>query len=161
MTSVRPHLWFGNDRAAEAAAFYAEHIPDSEVTRVIPAPDGIPGAEEGADFIVEFTVGGLPVVALNAGPTFTLDEAFSFYLLVDTQDEVDHYWDLLTSDGGAPSACGWCKDRFGVSWQVIPRQLEELSGDYTTDANKRVVQAMLAMGKIDIATLEAAHAGEA
>lgn len=160
MASVRPHLWFGNNRAAEAARFYAEHIPGSSVTKVVTAPDGVPGAPAGSEFVVEFTVAGLPVIGLSAGPDLTLDEAFSFYLRVDTQEEVDHYWELLTSDGGEPGPCGWCKDRFGVSWQVIPERLEELSGDYTTDANKRAMAAMLQMGKIDIAALERAYAGE-
>lgn len=159
MTSVRPHLWFANDDAAEAAAFYAEHIPGSSVDKVVPAPDGVPVAQ-GSPFIIEFTVAGLAVIGLNAGPTFRLDESFSFYLDVDTQDEVDHYWDLLTSNGGEPSECGWCKDRFGVSWQVIPRRLEELCGDYSTEGNRRATDALMKMQKIDIATLEAAYAGE-
>lgn len=159
MTSVRPHLWFSNNQAVEAARFYAEHIPESSISNVITAPEGLPGVPEGAEFIVEFTVAGLPVVALNAGQEFTLDEAFSFYLSVETQDEVDHYWALLTADGGEPGPCGWCKDRFGVSWQVVPRRLEELCGNYSTDANKRAMKAMLAMGKIDVAALEAAYAG--
>ena len=159
MTSVRPHLWFGNNQAVEAARFYAEHIPDSSVNSVVTAPGGVPGAPEGSEFIVEFTVGGLDVVGLNAGPEFQLDEAFSFYLSVDTQEEVDRYWDVLIADGGEPGPCGWCKDKFGVSWQVIPKRLEELSGDYSTDANKRVMNAMLQMGKIDIAALEKAYAG--
>ena len=158
MASIRPHLWFGNDQAAEAARFYAEHIPDSRVTNVLTAPEGVPGATAGSEFIVEFTVAGLDVIGLNAGPEFTLDESFSFYLLVDTQEEVDRYWDVLTADGGSVGPCGWCKDRFGVSWQVIPRQLEELCGDYSTDANKRAMDAMLQMHKIDIAALEQAHA---
>ena len=158
MTSVRPHLWFGNNQAAEAAEFYAQNIPGSSVTKVVTAPEGVPGAAEGSPFIVEFTVAGLPVVALSAGPDFQLDEAFSFYLLVDTQEEVDRYWDVLTAGGGEPGPCGWCKDRFGVSWQVIPKRLEELCGDYTTDANKRAMAAMLQMGKIDIAALEKAYA---
>lgn len=160
MISVRPHLWFGNDRAAEAAQFYAEHIPNSSVTNVVTAPAGVPGVEEGSEFIVEFTVAGLPVVGLNAGPEFNLDEAFSFYLSVETQDEVDHYWNLLTADGGAEAPCGWCKDKFGVSWQVIPKRLEELSGDYTSEANMRTMNAMLQMSKIDIAVLERAFAGQ-
>ena len=160
MANVRAHLWFGNNKAAEAAAFYAEHIPDSSVTRVVPAPGGVGGLDEGADFIVEFVVGGLPVIGLNAGPEFSLDEAFSFYLRVDTQDEVDRYWEVLTADGGEPGPCGWCKDRFGVSWQVVPTRLEELCGDYTTDANKRAMNAMLRMHKIDIAAIEQAYAGE-
>jgi predicted 3-demethylubiquinone-9 3-methyltransferase (glyoxalase superfamily) len=157
--SLRPHLWFGNNAAHDAATFYAEHIPDSSVDSVLVAPADVPGATEGEPFIVEFTVAGLEVVGLNAGPYFSLDEAFSFYLLVDTQDEVDHYWTLLTADGGEESQCGWCKDRFGVSWQVIPRRLEELCGDYTTDANRRAMAAMLQMRKNDIATLEAASIG--
>ena len=160
MASVRPHLWFGNNQAAEAAKYYAQHIPHSSVTKVVTAPAGVPGATEGSDFIVEFTVAGLPVIGLNAGPGFNLDEAFSFYLSVDTQEEVDRYWELLTADGGEPGPCGWCKDRFGVSWQVIPKRLEELSGDYSTEANKRAMKAMLQMGKIDIAALEQAYAGE-
>jgi predicted 3-demethylubiquinone-9 3-methyltransferase (glyoxalase superfamily) len=160
MASVRPHLWFANNEAVTAARFYAEHIPDSSISRVITAPEGVPGVAEGVDFVVEFTVGGLPVIGLNAGPEFQLDEAFSFYLSVETQEEVDRYWELLTTDGGEPGPCGWCKDRFGVSWQVIPRRLEELSGDYSTAANKRAMNAMLKMGKIDIAELEQAYAGD-
>ncbi|MFC6148487.1 MULTISPECIES: VOC family protein [Mumia] len=156
---MRTHLWFGNNQAAEAAQFYAENIPGSEVRRVVPAPGGVGGVEEGEPFVVEFVVAGHEVTGLNAGPDFTLDEAFSFYLLVDGQDEVDHYWDLLTADGGQPAPCGWCKDKFGVSWQVIPRQLEELSGDYSTAANRRVMEAMLQMGKIDVAALQAAYDG--
>ena len=159
MISVRPHLWFGNNQALEAAKFYAEHIPDSSVTKVLTAPDGVPGVPEGSEFVVEFTVAGLRVIGLNAGPEFNLDEAFSFYLLLDDQDEVDRYWTLLTTDGGQPGPCGWCKDRFGVSWQVIPKRLEELSGDYSTDANKRTMNAMLTMGKIDVEALEQAYAG--
>jgi predicted 3-demethylubiquinone-9 3-methyltransferase (glyoxalase superfamily) len=160
MVTARPHLWFGNNLAAEAAQFYAENIPGSHVDSTLIAPEGVPDVEPGTPFVVQFTVAGLPVTGLNAGPAFTLDEAFSIYLLVDSQEEVDRYWELLTADGGQPGPCGWCKDRFGVSWQVIPKQLEELSGDYTTDANKRVMDAMLKMGKIDVAELEAAYRGD-
>lgn len=159
MVTVRPHLWFADDNAHEAADFYAEHVPDSRVGKVLRAPEGVPGATAGEPFIVEFTVCGIDVVGLNAGPDLRLDEAFSFYLLCDGQDEVDHYWDLFTADGGKPGPCGWCTDRFGVSWQVIPRQLEELCGDYSTAANLRAMQAMLKMSKIDVPTLEAAYAG--
>ena len=156
MASVRTHLWFGNNKAVEAANFYAEHIPNSALTRVFTArtEPSSPVAE-----VVEFTVAGHEVVGLNAGPEFHLNEAFSFYLRVDGQDEVDQYWEILTSHGGEPGPCGWCKDKFGVSWQVIPRELEELSGDYTTAANQRVCQAMLKMGKIDVAELQAAYDG--
>lgn len=99
------------------------------------------------------------MIGLNAGPELFLNQAFSFYLRVDGQEEVDHYWDLLTADGGEPGPCGWCTDRYGVSWQVIPRQLEELSGDYSTEAHYRVCRAMLKMGKIDVAALQAAYDG--
>lgn len=160
MVDVRTHLWFGNNKAEEAARFYAGTIPGSSVDRVVIAPEGIPGADPGAPFIVEFTVAGHPVTGLNAGPEFTLNEAFSFVLTVDTQEEVDRFWDALTSDGGEAGPCGWCKDRFGVSWQVVPKRLEELCGDYTTDANMRATNAMLKMGKLDIAALEAAYRGE-
>jgi predicted 3-demethylubiquinone-9 3-methyltransferase (glyoxalase superfamily) len=158
MATVRSHLWFGNDQAEEAARYYAKHIPGSSVDRVLTAPEGGPG-NPGEPFVVEFTVAGHQVTGLNAGPQFHLDEAFSFYLRVDGQDEVDHYWDVLTADGGEPGPCGWCKDRFGVSWQVVPTRLEELCGDYSTEANKRALQAMLKMGKIDIAAIEEAYAG--
>ena len=159
MVTVRPHLWFGNNRAAEAAAFYAEHIPSSSVESVLRAPEGVMGAEPGADFVVEFTVAGMPVIGLNAGPELTLDEAFSFYLLVEGQGEVDHYWNLLTADGGSPGPCGWCKDKFGVSWQVIPKELEQLCGTYSTPAEIATMNAMLKMGKIDVAALREAHDG--
>jgi predicted 3-demethylubiquinone-9 3-methyltransferase (glyoxalase superfamily) len=156
MTSVRTHLWFGNGKAVEAANFYAQHLPNSSVTRVVTAraePDSSVAE------VVEFTVLGHEVTGLNAGPQFHLDEAFSFYLRVDGQDEVDRYWEILTADGGEPGPCGWCKDKFGVSWQVIPSELEQLSGDYSTAANHRVTRAMLGMGKIDVAALQAAYYG--
>lgn len=159
MVTVRAHLWFANNDAGEAAAFYAEHIPGSSVDNVVKAPKDAPGPEEGADFVVEFTVGGLPVTGLNAGPHVTLNEGFSFYLSVEGQEEVDHYWDLLTADGGEPGACGWCKDKFGVSWQVIPKELEQLSGTYSTPGEIATMNAMLQMGKIDVAALQAAHDG--
>jgi len=156
MPSVRTHLWFGNDKAAEAAQFYADHIPGSSVDRVVTARTG---PDDRVADVVEFTVAGHPVVGLNAGPHFHLDEAFSFYLSVEGQEEVDRYWEILTADGGEPGACGWCKDKYGVSWQVIPRELEDLSGDYSTEGNRRVCAAMLKMGKIDVAALQAAHDG--
>jgi len=156
MPTVLTHLWFGNDKAVEAANFYAAHIPDSKVSRVYKA-ENAPGGTVAE--VVEFTVAGHEVIGLNAGPEFHLDEAFSFYLRVDGQDEVDHYWEVLTADGGEPGPCGWCKDKYGVSWQVIPRELEELCGDYTSEANQRAFQAMLRMGKIDVAELQAAYDG--
>jgi predicted 3-demethylubiquinone-9 3-methyltransferase (glyoxalase superfamily) len=156
MTSVRTHLWFGNDKAVEAARFYAEQIPNSAISRIFTARTA---PDSSVAEVVEFTVAGHQVVGLNAGPEFHLNEAFSFYLGVEGQEEVDHYWDVLTADGGEPGPCGWCKDKFGVSWQVIPGELEELSGDYSTEANQRVCRAMLTMGKIDVAALQAAYDG--
>lgn len=156
MPEVLTHLWFGNDKAVEAAEFYAEHIPDSAVRRVITARTG---PDERVADVVEFRLAGHEVIGLNAGPELLLNQAFSFYLRVDGQEEVDHYWELLTADGGEPGPCGWCTDRYGVSWQVIPRQLEELSGDYSTEAHYRVCRAMLKMGKIDVAALQAAYDG--
>jgi predicted 3-demethylubiquinone-9 3-methyltransferase (glyoxalase superfamily) len=156
MQKARVHLWF-DDQALEAMKFYADVIPDSRVDDVLIAPEGIPGARPGEPFSVEGVVGGVEVIFLNAGPIFKLNEAFSFVIEPETQAEIDHYWDVLIADGGEPSQCGWLKDKFGVSWQVIPPQLKELSGDYTTDANKRVVSAMFKMTKIDIAALEAAY----
>ncbi len=154
MPSVRTHLWFGNDKAVEAAHFYAEHIPDSVVAKVFTARAG---PDDPVAEVVEFTVAGHEIIGLNAGPEFHLDEAFSLYLRVDGQEEVDRYWDVLTADGGEAGPCGWCKDKFGVSWQVVPRQLEDLCGDYASAAEKRVFTAMLTMGKIDVAALQAAH----
>ena len=156
MVSVLTHLWFGNNKAVEAATFYAENIPDSAVKLVTTARTE---SDSHVGEIVEFTVAGHEVIGLNAGPEFHLNEAFSFYLRVDGQQEVDHYWEILTAEGGEAGPCGWCKDRYGVSWQVIPRQLEELCGDYTTEANQRACQAMLKMGKIDVAALQAAYDG--
>lgn len=155
MTAVLTHLWFGNGKAVEAAHFYAQSIPDSAVGRVLTARSG-PG--DAVAEIVEFTLAGHEVIGLNAGPELQLDEAFSFYLRVEGQEEVDHYWELLTAEGGEPGPCGWCKDRYGVSWQVVPRELEELCGDYATEAQQRACQAMLTMHKIDVARLHAAYA---
>lgn len=159
MVSARAHLWFSNGKAGEAARFYEKHIPDSKVTNVVMAPEGMAFTAPG-EFIVDFTVAGMPVTAINAGEEFTLDEAFSIYLSVDTQEEVDRFWDLLTADGGIEQPCGWCKDRFGVSWQIVPRQLEDLCGDLTTEANMRATQAMFQMTKIDIAAMERAYHGK-
>jgi predicted 3-demethylubiquinone-9 3-methyltransferase (glyoxalase superfamily) len=158
MGIVHPHLWFRTD-AEKAAAFYAEVIPNSSVTRVIAATEGIPDVEPGAAFIVDFTLDGMPVTAINAGPAFTLDEAFSFYLTCETQEEVDRYWDALVADGGEHSQCGWLKDRFGVSWQVVPRQLDDIMGRPDADGVRRATTAMLRMTKLDIAELESAYAG--
>jgi predicted 3-demethylubiquinone-9 3-methyltransferase (glyoxalase superfamily) len=157
MASVRTHLWFRNDKAVEAANFYAEYVPNSAVRRVVTARTGpdSPVAE-----FVEFTVAGHEVIGLNAGPELQLTEAFSLYLRVDGQEEVDHYWEILTAEGGEPGPCGWCKDKYGVSWQVIPNGLIEMIGDPDPEKAKRTTEAMFAMAKLDIAALQRAHAGE-
>lgn len=160
MGIVRTHLWFVED-GLEAAEFYVSVIPRSRIDRVTNAGPGFPGVEEGTPFVIDLTLDGHEVTILVAGPMFRLDEAFSFYLSVQTQEEVDHYWELLTADGGEPGPCGWCKDRFGVSWQVVPERLDELCGDYTTEANLRVLRAMFSMTKLDLDALEKAYVGAA
>ena len=158
MGVVRPHLWF-HAGAEEAAAFYASVIPNSSVTKVAPAPAGVPDVEEGAPFIVDFVLDGMPVTALNAGPHLTLDEAFSMDLSCDGQEEVDHYGAALTADGGRPGQCGWLTDRFGLSWQVIPRQLDELMSAPDGEGVARAMAVMLTMTKIDVTALQAAYDG--
>ncbi len=151
-------LWF--DKDAEAAArFYAATFPDSEVTGVHRAPGDFPGGKEGDILTVEFTVMGIPCLGLNGGPVFTHDEAFSFQVATDTQEETDRYWNALVGNGGEESACGWCKDRWGLSWQITPRALTDAMMAGGAEA-KRAFAAMMEMRKIDIATIEAARRGE-
>lgn len=158
MGAVRPHLWF-HDRAEEAAEFYARTIPNTTITSVVTAPPGIPDVAEGAPFIVELVIDGMPATFLNAGDSFTLDEAFSFYLTCEDQAEVDRYWELLAADGGRTSQCGWLRDRFGVSWQVVPRQLEDVMQRPDAAGVQRATAALMGMTKIDVAALEAAYSG--
>jgi 2-polyprenyl-6-hydroxyphenyl methylase/3-demethylubiquinone-9 3-methyltransferase len=153
-------LWY--DRDAEAAArFYAETFPDSSVDAVHLAPGDSPSGKEGDVLLVEFTVMGIPCVGLNGGPTFKPDEAFSFQVATVDQEETDRYWNAIVGNGGLESACGWCKDRWGVSWQITPVALTEAISDPDRAAAKRAFDAMMEMQKIDIATIEAAHRGEA
>ncbi|MEU3253803.1 VOC family protein [Streptomyces sp. NPDC006997] len=151
-------LWF-DGQAQEAAEFYVSVFKDSGIERVAHYPEGAPGPA-GSVMTVEFTANGHRFVALNGGPQFTFNEAISFQIFCDDQDEVDHYWSRLTEGGGEPGPCGWLKDRFGVSWQVIPERLPALVSDPDPQKAARATQAMLKMGKLDIATLEKAHAGE-
>jgi predicted 3-demethylubiquinone-9 3-methyltransferase (glyoxalase superfamily) len=157
MVEVRSHLWFDDD-AHEAAAFYVSLVPGSEVTSVTTAPEGVPDVAPGTPFVVELTLAGVPYTFLNAGPAFRLDEAFSIMLTVDTQDEVDRYWAALTADGGRESQCGWLVDRFGVSWQVVPRGFAELMSRGDAAGVARAMAAMMTMTKLDLPTLEAAYA---
>jgi 2-polyprenyl-6-hydroxyphenyl methylase/3-demethylubiquinone-9 3-methyltransferase len=160
MTRIAPCLWF--DGNAEAAAqFYARTFPDSQVGKVLRAPKDYPGGKAGNPLTVEFTVLGMDFVGLNGGAHFTFNEAVSFQIYTDDQAQTDRYWDAITADGGQPGPCGWCKDKFGLSWQIVPRRLIELINEPDKDRAKRAMDAMMQMQKIDIAATERAAAGEA
>jgi predicted 3-demethylubiquinone-9 3-methyltransferase (glyoxalase superfamily) len=147
-------LWFEKDAEA-AARFYAETFPNSSVGKVHRSPADNPSAREGEPLTVEFTVMGIRCMGLNGGPHFQQSEAFSFVVVTEDQQETDRYWNALVDNGGRESMCGWCKDRWGVSWQITPRILAEaMNGDPAR--GKRIFQAMMTMKKIDIAALEAA-----
>ena len=151
-------LWY-DGTAQEAAEFYARTFPDSSVRAVHRAPADYPAGKEGDVLIVDFTVMGIPCVGLNGGPAFTPDEAFSFQVATEDQAETDRLWDAIIGNGGQPSACGWCKDKWGVSWQITPRVLIEAINDPDRAAAKRAFEAMMEMTKIDIAKIEAARRG--
>ena len=151
-------LWF--DRDAEAAArFYAATFPDSAVGAIHRAPGDYPDGKQGDVLVVEFTVLGLPCMGLNGGPAFRHSEAFSFQVATTTQEETDRYWNAIVGHGGQESACGWCKDRWGISWQITPVQLTRATTHPDRAAAKRAFDAMMTMRKIDIAAIEAAVAG--
>ncbi|MBI5265512.1 MAG: VOC family protein [Bradyrhizobium sp.] len=150
-------LWY--DKDAEAAArFYAETFPDSVVGAVHRAPSDYPSGKAGDVLTVEFTVAGVPCIGLNGGPAFKHNEAFSFQIATDDQDETDRYWNAIVGNGGQESACGWCKDKWGVSWQITPRVLTEALAAGGDEA-KRAFDAMMGMRKIDIAAIKAARRG--
>jgi 2-polyprenyl-6-hydroxyphenyl methylase/3-demethylubiquinone-9 3-methyltransferase len=153
-------LWF-NRNAEEAANFYAATFPDSRVTAVRKSPTDYPNGKAGDVLTVEFTVLGQPFLGLNGGPAFTFNEAISFQVFTDTQEETDRYWNAIVGNGGQESACSWCRDKFGLSWQIVPRALMEAMHDPDTAAAKRAMEAMMTMKKIDIAAIEAARAGKA
>ena len=161
MQRINPYLWF-NDQAEDAANFYVEVFnnrpgthPAAKVLGVARYGEAGPG-KPGTAMTVNFELDGLEFVALNGGPQFTFTEAISFLIQCDTQEEVDHLWDTFTKDGGEESQCGWLKDKYGLSWQIIPNQLMELLGDPDPGRSQRAMEAMLKMQKIDIATLERA-----
>ncbi len=151
-------LWFNGD-ALEAANFYAATFPDSAVTGVHKAPGDYPSGTEGDVITVSFTVAGIPCIGLNGGPAFKHNEAFSFQIATDDQEETDRLWNAIVSNGGQESACGWCKDKWGLSWQITPRVLIESITDADPAAAKRAFEAMMTMHKIDVATIEAARRG--
>ena len=159
MTRIDPCLWFDGN-AEEAARFYTGIFPDSRIDKVWKTPADTPGNRVGDVVTVEFTLGGNRFVGLNGGPEFTFNEAISFVIECEDQAEVDRYWEALLQGGGEPSMCGWLKDRFGVSWQVTPRRLLELTQSPNLEGAKRAMEAMLRMGKIDVAQIEAAYRGE-
>jgi predicted 3-demethylubiquinone-9 3-methyltransferase (glyoxalase superfamily) len=159
MSKMTICLWFDSGKAREAAEFYASVFPDSHVGKRHASPVDIPSAKVGEDLTVEFTVLGQAYIGLNAGPNFKPNEAVSFMVLTETQEETDRYWDAIVGNGGQESACGWCKDRWGFSWQITPRVLLEATTDPDRAAAKRAMEAMMTMRKIDIATIEAARAG--
>ena len=151
-------LWY-DGTAEEAAKFYAETFPNSGITTVHRAPGDYPAGKQGQVLTVEFTVLGIPCLGLNGGPAFKHSEAFSFQILTDDQAETDRYWNAIVANGGAESQCGWCKDRWGLSWQITPRALIDAISSRDQAAAKRAFDAMMEMGKIDIAAIEAARHG--
>ena len=151
-------LWFDRD-ALDAARFYAATIPDSSVGAVLRAPGDFPDGKAGDVLTVEFTVAGIPCLGLNGGPAFEQSEAFSFQIATDDQAETDRLWNAIVDNGGEESACGWCKDRWGLSWQITPRALTDGMADPDRAAAKRVFDAMMTMRKIDIAVIEQARRG--
>ncbi len=156
MSKITPCLWFDGN-GEEAAKFYAALIPDSRIDKVTRAPSDNPSTPEGAVLTVEFTLAGQPFMGLNGGPQFPFTEAVSFTISCEDQTEVDYYWNALTAGGGAPSQCGWLKDKFGLSWQIVPKQLVQLLGSSDRAAAGRAMQAMLKMTRIDVAELQRAY----
>jgi len=151
-------LWFDGN-AEEAARFYAATFPDSRVTAVLRSPTDYPNGKAGDVLTVEFTVLGQAFLGLNGGPAFKFDEAISFQVFTDTQEETDRYWNAIVGNGGQESECSWCKDKFGLSWQIVPRALMRAISDPDKAAAKRAMEAMMTMRKIDIAAIERARRG--
>ena len=150
-------LWYDKE-AEDAARFYAATFPDSAVGAIYRAPSDNPSTKAGEVITVDFIVAGIPCIGLNGGPAFTHNEAFSFQIMTDDQEETDRYWNAIVGNGGQESECGWCKDKWGVSWQITPRVLMEAMAAGGDEA-KRAFDAMMTMQKIDVATIEAARRG--
>ena len=159
MTSIAPCLWC-NGTAEEAATFYVALLPDSRIDRVNRTPVATPGNAADDVITVDFTLVGRPFMMLNGGPQFPYTEAVSMSVTVETQPEIDRLWDALIADGGKPVQCGWLKDRWGLSWQIVPAAMERMMTSPDRAAAGRAMQAMMGMIKLDLATLERAFAGE-
>ena len=157
MTKNKICIWYEHD-AEEAARFYTQLFPESSLTAIQRAPADYPNGKAGDTLTVEFTVAGIPCIGLNGGPFFKQTEAFSFQIATETQEETDRYWDAIIANGGQESQCGWCKDKWGVSWQITPRVLSDAMAK-GGEVAKRAFEAMMPMQKIDIATIEAAVRG--
>ena len=155
MHKITPFLWF-DDQAEEAMNFYVSIFKNSKILNVARAGESDPG-KSGSVMMGSFELDGLPLVAFNGGPAFQFNEAMSFFVDCADQAEVDYFWEKLTAEGGQPGQCGWLKDKFGVSWQIVPAILGELLNDPDQIKSRQVMQAMLAMSKIDIAALQRAH----
>jgi predicted 3-demethylubiquinone-9 3-methyltransferase (glyoxalase superfamily) len=158
MQKVTPCLWF-DGQAEEAAHFYVSLLPDSKIDRVIRSPVDTPSGPAGMVLVVEFTLGGIKFVGLNGGPQYKFTEAVSFQIACADQAEVDRLWDALCSNGGQPSQCSWLKDRWGLSWQIVPIRFFQLMTDPDSERRRRTIQAMMTMTKLDIAALERAADG--
>ena len=154
-----PCLWFDGN-AVEAANFYASLLPDSRVDKVWGSPADTPSGPEGMELLVDFTLAGQQLQGLNGGPDFTFNEAISLVIECEDQAEVDRLWDALTVDGGEPGPCGWLKDRYGLSWQIVPKELNEMLEGPDRDGARRAMESMLQMGKLDVAELRRAFEGE-
>jgi predicted 3-demethylubiquinone-9 3-methyltransferase (glyoxalase superfamily) len=158
VSKISPCLWF-DGQAEEAAAFYTSLFPNSRIDHIDRSPGETPSGPEGMVLSIEFTLDGGSFIALNGGPDFKFNEAISFSIDCEDQAEVDRYWDALIADGGEPSVCGWLKDRFGVSWQVVPKVLPEYLRSDDREAAKRALDAMLKMTKLDVSALREAYDG--
>ena len=160
MAKMTTCLWFDHGKAREAAEFYASVFPDTHVGPALASPADNPSTKRGEEITVEFTLLGQSFVGLNGGSRFIPNEAVSFQVFTDTQEETDRYWNAIVGNGGAESMCSWCRDRWGFSWQIVPHALMAGMADPDPAAAKRVMEAMMTMHKIDIAKVEAARAGK-
>lgn len=159
MSKITPMLWFDMN-GEEAANFYVSLLPDSRIDRIVKAPGDNPSGPEGHTMLIEFTLAGQQYAALNGGPQFKPNESVSFMITTEDQAETDSLWNAIVDNGGQESACGWCKDKWGYSWQITPRVLLELNADPDPARARRAFEAMMTMRKLDIAAIERAAAGE-